>query len=78
MLRRSWLIFLGAVAACESNPYSNVPDEELHAKAHALELPERYVLYVKVLHSRTPSRPILADDVASLGLRHGGTSSARH
>jgi hypothetical protein len=30
-------------------------------------LPERYALYVEVLHSQTPSRPILAEDVAALG-----------
>lgn len=68
MRKHPWLTLLLAATACESNPYSNVADGELHAKANALELPERYDLYVTVLHSRTPSRPILADDVASLGL----------
>jgi len=62
-----WLIVLFAVAACKANPYSSVPDENLHAKAKTLALPERYNLYVAVLHSRIPSRPIIADDVAALG-----------
>jgi hypothetical protein len=59
------LFFL--LAACGANPYSTVSDEELHAKAKSLTLPQRYDLYVNVLHSRIPSRPILADDIAVLG-----------
>jgi len=62
-----WLVVLLAVAACKANQYSSVPDEKLHAKAKTLALPERYDLYVEVLHSRIPSRPIIADDIAALG-----------
>jgi len=62
-----WLVIMFSVAACKANPYSSASDEELHARAKTLALPERYKLYVEVLHSRTPSRPIIADDVAALG-----------
>ncbi|MBY9064886.1 hypothetical protein K7957_18275 [Sphingomonas yunnanensis] len=62
-----WLIVLLAVAACKANPYSSVPDEKLHARATSLALPERYDLYVAVLYSRIPNRPIIADDIAALG-----------
>jgi len=55
------------LAACRDSPYANIPDEELHAKALLLPLPQRYDLYVDVLHSSIPSRPILAIDIAALG-----------
>jgi hypothetical protein len=63
---RSWLVLLLLLTACQ-NPYSTVPDDELHERARALPLAERYQLYVDVLHSRTPRRPLLAEDVAALG-----------
>ena len=55
------------VAGCQANPYAAATDAELHAKARALALPARYNLYVEVLHSRIPSRPIIAEDIAVFG-----------
>lgn len=62
-----WLVVLLAVASCKANPYSSVLDETLHAQATSLALPERYDLYVAVLYSRIPNRPIIAEDIAVLG-----------
>ncbi len=67
MRRNPLFVILLTVAACETNPYATVSDEALHANAKSLALPERYDLYVRVLESRTPRRPILAEDVAALG-----------
>ena len=55
------------IAACQANPYAAIPDAELHAKAKTLALAERYDFYLEVLHSRTPSRPIIAEDISVLG-----------
>jgi hypothetical protein len=62
-------VVLLPLAACEADPhpYANVSDEALRAQARALALPQRYDLYVKVLHSSIPERPVLARDVAALG-----------
>lgn len=70
--RRSAKLTIFAVlvlAGCKPGPtpYSTVPDDELHAKARTLALPERYDLYVEVWRSRIPRRPVLANDVAALG-----------
>jgi hypothetical protein len=67
MLLRPWIVSLLLITACRASPYSAVSDEELHARARSLPLTERYQLYLDVLHSRTPNRPILAEDVAALG-----------
>jgi len=65
-----WRLFVlvsFALTACKPNPYANVPDQSLHTMAKKLALPERYDLYLLVLHSRIPSRPTIADDIAALG-----------
>jgi len=56
-----------SVTGCGAASYAETPDSELHAKARTLALPARYDLYVEVLRSQIPSRPILADDIAALG-----------
>ena len=67
MRRCSLLVYLLLLTACRASPYSIVPDGELHARARSLPLTERYQLYLDVLDSRIPNRPILAEDVAALG-----------
>jgi len=67
MLKFCCLFVFLLVTACEGSPYVGVSDEELHAKAKTLPLSQRYDLYVEVLHSQIPSRPVLSEDVAALG-----------
>ena len=56
------------VSACKPViPYSDMSDDELHTRATARSLPDRYALYVDVLRSELPPRLILASDVASMG-----------
>lgn len=62
------LFFLLMVSACKpASPYSDMSDDNLHTRATAFSLPDRYALYVDVLRSELPPRPVLASDVASMG-----------
>lgn len=66
----SMLAMVG-LAGCDASPYAAASDEELHAKARTLALPQRYALYVEVLDSRTPNRPILAETSLPLAVPPG-------
>jgi hypothetical protein len=65
-----WIFYFAillSVTGCGNATNAEIPDSELHAKARTLALPARYDLYVEVLRSQIPSRPILAGDIAALG-----------
>lgn len=58
---------LPLIACHRQDDFANSSEAELHAQAGKLPLQERYALYERVFHSRTPSNPVLADDIAKLG-----------
>ena len=62
------LMMLGLfLAGCNQNPYSNMSETEIHAKARAMPLKERYSFYLAILHSSIPENPNVADDLVLLG-----------
>lgn len=61
------VVAIFALIGCDSHKYSNTPPNELHTMAKSLPIDKRYDLYIDVYKDRTPSNPILAEDVAQLG-----------
>lgn len=55
------------LCACTESPYARMSEQEIHARAQALPLEQRYAFYVDVLESTIPENPVVADDLVSLG-----------
>lgn len=56
-----------ALSACAESPYAEMSEDEIHARARTLPLPERYAFYLEVNDSTIPGNPIVAEDLVLLG-----------
>lgn len=66
-MTRFLILAILTLSACAKNPYAEMTDEEIHARAQSMPLTERYDFYLEVLDSRIPSNPIVAEDIVLLG-----------
>lgn len=62
------LVVALVLSACDGGEVSSYDEKELHERAQKLPLEERYEFYLRVYGSRTPRNPVLAEDVAALGV----------